>query len=102
MSAEIGPERHPRDRLKPELGLVDATLLVVSGVIGSGIFLTPGGIADLLPHPGAILPAWLAGGLPPPPRALPDPKPGASVPPGGRHYRHPLHALHPAAGLLVR
>ena len=43
------PESHPRDRLSRELSLGDATLLVVSSVIGLGIFLTPGGIADLLP-----------------------------------------------------
>src|SRR3989304_1474582 len=63
MSADEAPERHPRDQLKVELGLWDATLLVVSGVIGSGIFLTPGAIAAHLPHPGAILLAWLLGGL---------------------------------------
>ena len=60
---ERAPEGHPRDRLVRELGLRDATLLVVSGVIGSGIFLTPGPIADLIPHPGLIFAAWITGGL---------------------------------------
>jgi hypothetical protein len=36
------PAAHPRDRLKRELRLRDAPPIVVSGVIGSGIFLTPG------------------------------------------------------------
>ena len=36
------PVAHPRDRLRRELGLSDATFLVVSSVIGAGIFFTPG------------------------------------------------------------
>ena len=60
---ESAPDAHPRDRLKRELHLRDATLLIVSGVIGSGIFFTPGAIADLLPHPGLILAAWMVGGV---------------------------------------
>jgi APA family basic amino acid/polyamine antiporter len=45
-------DRHPLDRLRRELSLNDATMLVVSSVIGVGLFLTPGTVADLLPHPG--------------------------------------------------
>ena len=44
-------DRHPRDRLSRQLSLTDATMLVVSSVIGVGIFLTPGGVADKLPSP---------------------------------------------------
>ena len=55
------PSKHPRDRLKRELSFVDATMLVVSSVIGVGIFLTPGRIADILPSPGLILSAWATG-----------------------------------------
>ena len=50
----------PRDQLKRVLRLPDAVFLVVASVIGSGIFLTPGAVAALLPHPGWILAAWLA------------------------------------------
>ena len=60
MSAPGAPDRHPRDRLARGLSLNDATMLVVSSVIGSGIFLTPGPVAGLLPHPGLILAAWVA------------------------------------------
>ena len=63
MSAPGAPDRHPRDRLARGLSLNDATMLVVSSVIGSGIFLTPGPVAGLLPHPGLILAAWVVGGL---------------------------------------
>ena len=57
------PSKHPRDRLVRELTFFDATMLVVSSVIGVGIFLTPGTIADVLPSPGLILMAWIVGGL---------------------------------------
>ena len=56
-------DRHPRDRLLRALTLTDALFLVVASVIGSGIFLTPGRIAELLPHPGWFLAAWFVGGL---------------------------------------
>ncbi|MBN2207177.1 MAG: amino acid permease [Candidatus Aminicenantes bacterium] len=45
------------------LGLLDSSLLVVGGVLGSGIFMTTGLIAQSVPSPGPILLVWLAGGL---------------------------------------
>ena len=45
-----------------ELSLHDAVFLVVASVVGSGIFLTPGAIAERLPHPGLILAVWVVGG----------------------------------------
>src|SRR3990172_8965076 len=101
MSADEAPERHPRDQLKVELGLWDATLLVVSGVIGSGIFLTPGAIAGYLPHPGAILLAWLLGGLLSLAGALANAELGAMFPRAGGDYVYLREAFHPAAGFLV-
>lgn len=101
MSADEAPERHPRDRLKVELGLWDATLLVVSGVIGSGIFFTPGEIAGYLPHPGAILLAWLVGGLLSLAGALANAELGAMFPRAGGDYVYLREAFHPAAGFLV-
>jgi APA family basic amino acid/polyamine antiporter len=101
MSEQPAPERHPRDHLKVELGLWDATLLVVSGVIGSGIFLTPGAIAGLLPHPGAILFVWLAGGFLSLAGALANAELGAMFPRAGGDYVYLREAFHPAAGFLV-
>ncbi len=45
------------------IGPATATLLVIGGIIGSGIFLTTGIMAAALPSPTLILAAWLAGGL---------------------------------------
>ena len=95
------PESHPRDRLSRELRLSDATLLVVSSVIGLGIFLTPGGIADLLPHPGLILAVWMAGGLLSLAGALANAELGAMYPYAGGDYVYLREAFHPAAGFLV-
>ncbi len=95
------PEAHPRDRLRRDLGLWDATLLVVSGVIGSGIFLTPGRIAELLPGPGWILAAWATGGLISLAGALANAELGAMFPRAGGNYVYLREAFHPAAGFLV-
>ena len=95
------PDAHPRDRLKRELRLRDATLIVVSGVIGSGIFLTPGPIAALLPHPGVILAAWIVGGLLSLAGALANAELGAMFPRAGGDYVYLREAYHPLAGFLV-
>ncbi|MDP6369368.1 MAG: amino acid permease [Planctomycetota bacterium] len=47
----------------PRLTLIDATLMVMGGVLGVGIFFTPQAVAALLPHPGAFLGAWAIGGV---------------------------------------
>jgi APA family basic amino acid/polyamine antiporter len=43
------------------LGPFDATMVVVGGIIGSGIFILPSIVAQRLPTSGLILAAWLAG-----------------------------------------
>jgi APA family basic amino acid/polyamine antiporter len=100
MSAQE-PDRHPRDRLLRELSLVDATFLVVASVIGSGIFLTPGRIAELLPHAGLFLGAWVAGGLLSLAGALANAELGAMYPHAGGDYVYLREAFHPIAGFLV-
>lgn len=45
------------------IGLWGATLLVIGNVIGSGIFLTTGVMAQELPSTTLVLAAWVAGGL---------------------------------------
>ena len=48
--------------LKRKLGAFDAAAIVVSNVIGGGIFFVPVIVAGLVPSPGAMLAVWLAGG----------------------------------------
>jgi APA family basic amino acid/polyamine antiporter len=95
------PDRHPRDRLRRELSLHDAVFLVVASVVGSGIFLTPGAIAERLPHPGLILAVWVVGGALSLGGALANAELGASFPHAGGDYVYLREAFHPLAGFLA-
>src|SRR5438034_8557686 len=48
--------------LDRRLGPIDAAVIVVSNVIGIGIFTTPGVVAAMLPNSAAMLGVWAAGG----------------------------------------
>lgn len=87
--------------LKKSLGLVDATLLVVSSVIGVGIFFTPGAVATALPSRGWFFAAWLVGGLLSLAGALANAELGAMFPRAGGDYVYLREAYHPVAGFLV-
>jgi len=49
-------------QLARRLGLSDAVMIVMGGIIGSGIFINPYLVARQLPAPGWILGAWTLGG----------------------------------------
>jgi basic amino acid/polyamine antiporter, APA family len=53
----------PSTTLDRRLGPIDAAAIVVSNVIGGGIFFLPIIVAGLVPDPRAILTAWLIGGV---------------------------------------
>ncbi|MCH7600457.1 MAG: amino acid permease [Myxococcales bacterium] len=91
----------PRDKLKRELSLSDAIFLVVACVIGAGIFFTPGRVAELVPHPGWILAAWLIGGVLSLAGALANAELGAMFPHAGGNYVYLREGVHPIAGFLV-
>lgn len=50
-------------QLARRLGLFDATMLVMGGIIGAGIFMNPSIVARQIQAPYMILGAWLLGGL---------------------------------------
>src|SRR5262249_55182327 len=54
---------HEGSGLARRLGLFDATMLVMGGIIGSGIFVNPSVVAKVVKTPGSILGAWAVGGL---------------------------------------
>lgn len=56
-------ESHSRPALVRGLSLLDSVLLLVSGIIGSSIFLTAKDIAAPLPHPALFLLVWVVGGV---------------------------------------
>ncbi len=49
--------------LAPRLGLFDATMIVMGGIIGSGIFMNPAVVARQVHTPLLILAAWTLGGV---------------------------------------
>ena len=50
-------------QLARRLGRLDATMIVVSGIIGSGIFINPYVVAQRVETPFLILAVWIAGGV---------------------------------------
>src|SRR5436190_19306009 len=58
---EAGADSKPS--LVRGLSLVDSVLLLVSGIIGSSIFLTAKDIATPLPQPVLFLGVWILGGV---------------------------------------
>ena len=89
------------DRLKRQLGLFDATMVVAGSVIGVGIFTTTGFVAALLPHPGLLLLVWLLGGLISLAGALTNAEMGASLPHAGGDYVYLREAFHPSVGFTA-
>ena len=89
-------ERKPQ--LLRKLNLLDTTSLVIGAVIGSGIFMTSGFIADYLPSPGLILLVWLVGGFITLAGALTFAELGAMFPRAGGQYIYIREAYGPFAG----
>jgi APA family basic amino acid/polyamine antiporter len=83
------------------LTLRDATMLVVSSVIGVGIFLTPGDVAKQFPSTGWFFFAWLLGGALALAGALANAELGAMFPKAGGNYVYLTAAYHPMAGFMV-
>jgi APA family basic amino acid/polyamine antiporter len=52
----------PGGALERRLGPLDAAAIVISNVIGGGIFFVPIIVAQFVPNPTAMLGVWLAGG----------------------------------------
>lgn len=53
----------PEPSLARRLGLFDATMIVMGGIIGSGIFMNPSVVARQVTTPFLILGVWVLGGL---------------------------------------
>lgn len=90
-----------RDRLRRQLTLTDTTFLVVSSVIGAGIFITPGAVANSIPEPSLFLFAWVLGGALSLAGALANAELGGLFPRAGGDYVYLREAFHPVAGFLV-
>jgi APA family basic amino acid/polyamine antiporter len=89
-----------RPELVRGLGLLDATLLIVGSVIGSGIFFAPSIMAGYLQSPGLLLALWLVGGLLTLAGALSYAELAAALPRAGGQYVFLKEAFSPLFGFL--
>lgn len=83
-----------------KLGVRALTLIAVGACIGVGIFVTPGQVANALPHAGLIIAAWIAGGLAAFTGALTFAELGALHPEKGGVYAWLRKTYGPMAGFL--
>lgn len=79
--------------LRRELGVFSAALLVVGGIIGSGIFFTPAEVARALPSATTIFSVWVLGGFLALAGALTYAELGAMLPDAGGPYVYIRHAF---------
>lgn len=85
---------------KRELGPFDATMVVIGGIIGSGIFINPTFVARALDSPTLVLAAWLAGGGVAIAGAFAYAELARQMPKAGGQYVFLRDAWHPAVGFL--
>jgi len=90
----------PTPELRRALGLASATLLVVGGIIGSGIFFTPAEVARPLPTGAWVLAVWALGGVVALAGALTYAELGAMMPDAGGAYVYLRAAFGPLAAFL--
>lgn len=86
--------------LRRELGTASAALLVVGGIIGSGIFFTPAEVARALPGSGSIFTVWALGGFVALAGALTYAELGAMLPDAGGPYVYIRRAFGPLPAFL--
>src|SRR5437868_4566937 len=82
------------------LGPGDAAAIIISNVIGVGIFTTPGVVAKMSPHPAAALSVWLIGGFLAFAGATAYAQLAVRSPKSGGEYVYLRQAFGPLAGFL--
>jgi basic amino acid/polyamine antiporter, APA family len=86
--------------LSRQLGLFDATMVVMGGIVGAGIFINPYVVAREVHTPGLILGAWIFGGIIGLGGALIWAELAATLPAVGGQYAYLREAYHPAIAFL--
>ena len=84
-----------------KLGIFDFTMIVVSLVIGMGIFRTPANVAAASPTPAIFFIAWIAGGLVALCGALTYAEIGSRLPVMGGYYKVFSYAYHPSIAFAI-
>jgi APA family basic amino acid/polyamine antiporter len=87
--------------IKPKLGFFDLTMIIVSLVVGVGIFRSPAIVAQKAGTPVIFFTAWILGGLISICGALTFAEIGSRYPAAGGFYRIFSHCYHPAYAFML-
>ena len=98
--ALTGNRRQEHSRLTRGLGLLDATMIVIGSMIGSGIFLVSAESSRLVGAPGWLIAAWALAGLMTITGALCCAELAAMMPRAGGQYVFLREAYGPATAFL--
>ncbi|HSP17769.1 MAG TPA: amino acid permease [Thermoanaerobaculia bacterium] len=90
----------PEPTLARRLGAFDATMIVMGGIIGSGIFINPYVVAQRVHSPALILGAWAAGGVIALLGAFVYAELASLRPEAGGQYAYLRDAYHPSVAFL--
>ncbi|WP_165243889.1 APC family permease [Paludisphaera soli] len=101
---EPEPAKPARARRAPalvrDLGVLDAAMLVMGSMIGSGVFITSAESARLVGAPGWLLAAWALAGLMTVAGAISSAELAAMMPKAGGQYYYLRTAYGPVVGFL--
>lgn len=87
--------------IKPRLSRFDITMIVISLIIGTGIFKTPGEVALRTGTPQLFFAAWIVGGIVTLCGALTFAEIGARYPTTGGFYKLFSYCYHPAFAFMI-
>ncbi len=90
-----------QNMLKPKLNVFDFTMIMVTLVIGMGIFRTPASVAASSPTPAVFFAAWIFGGLVAICGALTYAEIGSRYPITGGYYKIFSYAYHPSIAFAI-
>jgi APA family basic amino acid/polyamine antiporter len=99
MTQALAPQP-PKPHLERQIGLFDATMIVMGGIIGAGIFMNPYVVAQRLHSPALILSVWVIGGIVAILGAFIYAELGDRLPKVGGQYVYLGDAYHPVVGFL--
>jgi basic amino acid/polyamine antiporter, APA family len=90
----------PAPQLRRQLGYFDATMIVMGGIVGSGIFINPYVVAQQVHTPLLILGVWLIGGALAMAGAFIWAELATRMPDSGGQYLYLREAYHPSVAFI--
>jgi APA family basic amino acid/polyamine antiporter len=90
----------PAPQLRRQLGFFDATMIVMGGIVGSGIFINPYVVAQQVHTPFLILGVWLIGGALAMAGAFIWAELATRMPDSGGQYLYLREAYHPSVAFI--